>query len=149
MNSFKFLLGAVLLFSSISGTSVWAAQHIDCRFSDPLSTDRVIVSLTSQQRGTFYYSTSINDTDTDDSSSEKLILKRVTSQDSTVASFKASSAIPGTNNSIDFLFDMPVQLILQASTDFKAKLTTKVGGLDTSQAEIKEGDLLHCFSSIQ
>jgi hypothetical protein len=124
----KLSLALIAGFALFNASAQAAVQSIDCRFVDTTNTDHVMVTLNSDQAGTFFYSTGEDD-EGSTTSSGKLILKRGKPITTGLASFLADVVIPEGSGSVQFTFEYPEASVMKAGTDVKAKLTTEIFGI--------------------
>lgn len=127
----KLFFALIVGLSSFAAVSAHAAtQLIDCRFVDPNNTDHALVTLTSDQAGSFFYSTEGEAPST--TNSDKLILKRIKPISAGFAAFMAEVLIPEGSGSVQFVFEYPETAVMKAGTNVKAKLTTQIFELRSS-----------------
>jgi hypothetical protein len=136
------LISASLLFSVQSFAQTGdTVQYIDCHFDDISMEDRVIVSLTDANTGTFFYSTGL-DSEGNDRRTGAEKMKRIADVASQpeMAQFEATSVVDdyGTPKTIKFGFSMPKNLIFKSTNDLHAFVTSSTG--------YAEG--LNCFARI-
>ena len=101
-----------------------ASQILTCRFPDPTITDQIKITLQSPDSGTFSYLAP----DPNHSSSDSVLkVKRIEPESSTLAKFEVQSS------AVQMIFKMPVTLLNQNSSAFKASLSSSIPGMDLSQ----------------
>lgn len=122
----KSLLSLVAILASSSAFA--AVQNIDCKFVDASNTDHVMVNLSSDQAGTFFYSTG-DDEDDATASSGKLTMKRTKPVTTGMAAFFAEVLIPEGSGSVLFTFEYPEASVMKVGAAVKAKLTTEIFGI--------------------
>lgn len=125
-------------------------QYIDCHFANPASLDHVVVSLESPLKGSFFYTTGLDDNG-DDQNTGSLALRQVQNSDSTSkdAFFLAQfmTVQDGSKITINFNFSMPKDLILKPSDFFHARLTTDIIDLfKSTNSNLSTDDELTCFA---
>jgi hypothetical protein len=121
-------------------------QNIECKFSNPASKDRVMISLENAQRGTFYYTTGVEDTG-EAQNTGRQPLYRIS--DTNTANFKSSMKTieDGGEILIEFSISMPKDQIMKASSSFKATFNTTI--TDVGLAPLSGNDDLICVSKIE
>jgi hypothetical protein len=101
-----------------------ASQILTCRFPDPAITDQIKITLQSPDSGTFAYVAP----DPNHSSSDSVLkVKRIEPESTTLAKFEVQSS------AVQMTFKMPVAVINQNSSAFKASLSSSIPGMDLSQ----------------
>ena len=144
------LISTFLGLPSAFGSNL--TQYIDCHFPNPNSTEKVIVSLDSEYRGSFFYTTGLDDQG-DDSNTGRLGLNRLedTKPNPATANFLAQfmTVQDGSKITVNFNFSMPRELIFQKSDFFQARLTTDIIDLNKEQSfHHNTDDQLFCFSRL-
>jgi len=145
MKTFSLLSAAFSLL--LIGTSAMAAsQSIDCRFLDPSNTDHVMVSLKSDQVGSFFYSS--GDEEPGTANSDQLTLNRVKPLHSGYAAFLAQVMIPEGSGSVQFTFEYPEASVMKPGTEVKALLTTEIFGLRSDASTGADTQELVCSAQL-
>jgi hypothetical protein len=149
-------ISALITLSSFTAPAVAAStaadiQYISCSFANPDSMDRVVVSLKSPYKGTFFYTTGVDDmgeshdtgsigidrVDDDQAPADeaKFLAKWMTVQD-------------GSKITVEFHFSMPKANVYKAADFFNASLTTDIIDYDGNKQSyrLKNKDELTCFA---
>ena len=117
------LLTFFALSIAIASPALSATQNITCNFADPSNHDKIVISLTDTQSGTFYYSLSGDTSPTDG----MLPLTRTDLGNRDFASFENS------NESLEMTFKFPIGILQKAGTGIKTTLTTSIQVMNTTQ----------------
>jgi hypothetical protein len=156
---FKILAIAALSTSALYTATVQSAfaandvQYIDCHFANPNSTDRVVVSLNSPFKGTFFYTTGFDDVgESHDTGSIGIDREEDAKTDAESASYLAKwmTVQDGSKITVEFHFKMPKAQVFKASDFFNAVLTTNIIDYKGKQqvSFLGSNEDLTCFSRI-
>jgi hypothetical protein len=115
----------VLLFASVSQAAV---LKLDCVFSDPEIRDHILIELSTEQRGTFYYQAEMDNT-TSATPTDKLEIRRVASDRAEFAKWKVN------RDEVGLFFLMPAGLVSKPSESFDAELLTQIAELHLSRTQ--------------
>ena len=118
----KCILSLSLIFLALCSSAL-ATQSITCNFADPSNRDKLVISLTNDQSGSFYYSLPGDSAPTDG----KLSLRRVNLGDNALAGFTTN------HDALQMTFKLPLSIIQKSATGVKATLTTYIDAIDTTQ----------------
>jgi hypothetical protein len=123
------------LFALSSSPAIAATQSIDCHFANPSEKDHVLVSLVSDQTGSFTYSSG-PDAENEGSQTDKLTLVRLpNSANAATATFQASAQAPDNATRVSFTFSLPTAVLQKAAPTFKGQLATEILTLKTSEGQ--------------
>jgi hypothetical protein len=126
-------------------------QYISCSFANPDSMDRVVVSLKSPYKGTFFYTTGVDDMgESHDTGSIGIdrIEDDKTHADEAKFLAKWMTVQDGSKITVEFHFSMPKEHVYKAAEFFNASLTTEIIDYDGSKAasHLHNKDELTCFA---
>ena len=118
---------SILAFLTVGSSFAQATQTITCKFADATNPDQVLITLATDQTGTFVYSTGPQG-------------EATTSADGNLA-LKRADAVPATDTAgfvtsvevMQMTFKMPKAQILKTGVNFPAVLTTSISALNTTQ----------------
>jgi len=147
---FKILTIAALSTSAFASTDV---QYIDCHFTNSNSNDRVVVSLNSPYKGTFFYTTGFDDSgESHDTGRIGIDREDDSKTDADSASFLAKwmTVQDGSKITVEFHFKMPKAQVFKTSDFFNAVLTTNIIDYKEKQQSsfLGSNEDLTCFARI-
>jgi hypothetical protein len=126
-------------------------QHISCSFANPDSMDRVVVSLKSPYKGTFFYTTGVDDMG-ESHDTGVIGIERVeddkTHADEAKFLAKWMTVQDGSKITVEFHFIMPKEHVYKAADFFNASMSTEIIDYDGSKqlSRLHNKDELTCFA---
>jgi len=153
---FKLLAITVLSVIGFQASSVQAAtaadiQYISCSFANPDSMDRIVVSLKSPYKGTFFYTTGVDDMgESHDTGSIGIDRVEDSKTDASETKFLAKwmTVQDGSKITVEFHFTMPTVNVYKAADFFNASLTTDIIDFNGNKqaSMLSQKDELTCFA---